>query len=386
MTRISIRSELLQWAYTRAGLAFEDAALKFPKLPEWLNGTTQPTLKQAEKFAQTMHVPFGYLFLPTPPVENVPIPDYRTLTGQTVTKPSPNLLDTIYNCQERQTWYREYMRIQREQPLDFVGSVTIEQAPLEVAALIRDRLGFTTAARAQCPAWEDTFRFIVKAAEEAGILVMVNGIVLNNTHRPLDVHEFRGFAFADNLAPLIFINGRDAKSAQLFTLAHELAHIWLGATGLSNASAHPVAGSASREEIWCNKVAAEFLVPRDTLTELLNGGETLDVMIQSLKRCFKVSGLVILRRLLDIGYLDVQSFDTAWAMEMGRLHALTQNKASGGGDFYNTNRARVSTPFVQALVASTMEGITLYRDAFRMLGVSKTSTFENMGRSVGMPI
>lgn len=384
-TRIAIKPELLQWAYTRAGYSFDDVVIKFPKFPEWVHGTTQPTLKQVENFAAAMHVPFGFLFMPTPPQEQVPITDFRTLNGHSVQRPSPNLLETIYNCQERQDWYKEYLRTNREQPLDFVGSASLEKSPVDVAEIIRIRLKFSVEARAKCSSWEEALRYFIKTAEEAGILVMVNGVVLSNTHRPLDVNEFRGFAFADSLAPLIFINGRDAKSAQMFTLAHELAHIWLGASGLSNASAHPIGRTAMREEVWCNQVAAELLVPQSKLSTQLMKNEPLDDMVQRLKRYFKVSGLVILRRLFDTGYLNNQDFESAWQTEIARLESLAQNRGSGG-DFYNTARARISTPFVQALVASTMEGLTLYRDAFRMLGVSKIITFENMGRNVGMPI
>lgn len=277
------------------------------------------------------------------------------------------------------------MRVNQEDALPFVASVSVDNSPVEVAESIRMKLGFSIEARAHCPTWEDALRLFVKAVEDAGVLVMVNGIVLSNTRRPLDVEEFRGFAFADNLAPLIFINGRDSKSAQMFTLAHELAHIWLGATGVSNLSAHPASGAVSREEVWCNQVAAELLVPQAALVSLLRQSEELDAATQRLRKFFKVSCLVILRRLLDVGYLNRTAFDAAWRAELNRLHQLAQSR-EGGGDFYRTTRARVSTPFVQALVASTMEGLTLYRDAFRMLGVNKTSTFESMGRSVGMPI
>ena len=353
-------------------------AAKFKKLPEWESGETQPTLKQLEAFARTVHVPFGYLFLPKPPDEAMPIPDFRTFAGHAVTRPSPNLLDTIYACQERQSWYRDFARVAGEPDLGFVGSASIETSPETVAARMRETLGFDLAARRECPTWTDALRLFIRQADEAGVLVMVSGIVMSNTSRPLDPAGFRGFALCDPLAPLIFVNGKDTKAAQMFTLTHELAHIWLGASALSNLGAAPNTGFR-REEIWCNAVAAELLVPLDTLRSELRRNEPLPDALSRLARIYKVSRLVILRRLLDAGCLTREGFDAAWAQENERLRKLVQ-AGSGGGDFYRTTVSRVGRRFARALVVSTLEGQTLYRDAFRMLGVKKTETFNNLGR------
>jgi Zn-dependent peptidase ImmA (M78 family) len=339
-------------------------------------------LKQLESFAKAVHVPFGYLFLPEPPDEPLPIPDLRTFAGRAVTRPSPNLLDTIYACQERQSWYRDFVRVAHQPELAFVGSATVTAPPETIAERMRATLGFDLDARRDCPTWSEALRLFIEQADKAGVLVMVSGVVLNNNRRRLDAEEFRGFALADRLAPLVFINGADTKAAQMFTLAHELAHLWLGASALSNIAAAPVRGFR-REEVWCNAVAAELLVPLAAVRGELRGGESLDDTLSRLARTFKVSTLVILRRLLDAQWLDRAAFDAAWAQEIGRLRALSQ-RGSGGGDFYRTTLARVSRRFARSLVVSTLEGQTLYRDAFRMLGISKTETFHNLGREVGV--
>jgi Zn-dependent peptidase ImmA (M78 family) len=361
----------------------EDLVAKFKKLPQWESGETQPTLKQMEAFARTVHVPVGYLFLSQPPEESVPIPDFRTFAGHAVTRPSPNLLDTIYTCQERQSWYRDFVRVSRQPELAFVGSATVETSPETVAAEMRETLGFDVAARRDCPTWTDALRLFIRRADEAGVLVMVSGVVMSNNRRRLDPAEFRGFALSDPLAPLIFVNGADTKAAQMFTLAHELAHLWLGATALSNLGAAPRSGFR-REEVWCNAVAAELLVPLAALRAHLQEDEPLSNALSRLARMFKVSTLVILRRLLDAGWIDRARFDIAWAAEIERLRNLAQQGGSGGGDFYRTTLSRVSRRFACALVVSTLEGQTLYRDAFRMLGVSKPETFNNLGREVGV--
>ena len=382
MIRAPVKPALLTWARERAGRAPEDLAGRFPKLGEWENGVTQPTLRQVEAFARSVHVPVGYLFLTTPPDEAVPISDFRTFSGQEVTRPSPNLLDTIYVCQQRQSWYRDYSRVNGLPELDFVGNASLRSRTEAVAAEIRERLGFNLTARRECSTWADALRLFIQQADNAGVLVMVSGVVMSNSHRRLDPFEFRGFALCDPFAPLVFINGRDSKAAQMFTLAHELAHIWLGESALSNLGVAPRSDDR-REEVWCNAVAAELLVPLAALRPELGRDEPLPDSSSRLARVFKVSKLVILRRLLDVGWIDRSEFDAAWHGELERLQTLGE-RDGGGGDFYRTTLARVGRRFAQALVASTLEGQTLYRDSFRMLGVKKTETFNRLGREVGL--
>ena len=382
MIRVAVNIELLCWARERAGLTQDDLIGKFRKLPEWEDGKERPTLKQVETFARAVHVPVGYLFLTEPPEETVPIPDFRTFAGQAVTRPSPNLLDTIYTCQERQSWYRDFARVEREPELAFVGSATVATPPNVVAAEMRKTLDFNLDAQRSCRTWTDALRLFIEQADKASVLVMISGVVMSNNYRSLDPAEFRGFSLSDPLAPLVFVNGSDTKAAQMFTLAHELAHLWLGASALSNIGAAPPKG-LRREEIWCNAVAAELLVPLATLRAELRDGEPLPDTLSRLARTLKVSTLVVLRRLLDANRLERPSFDEAWAQELKRLQTLAQG-GSGGGNFYHTTLARVSRRFARALVVSTLEGQTLYRDAYRMLGVSRTETFNNLGREVGV--
>ncbi len=387
-----VKPDLLRWARERAGLEREALAPRFPKLPEWESGEKQPTLRQVEAFARAVQVPLGHLFLSRPPEESLPIPDFRTLPGRTVTRPSPNLLDTIHACQERQDWYRDFARATGEPELAFVGSASVETPPRDAAAEMRETLGVGLEARRECRSWGDALRMFIRQADEAGVLVMVNGVVNSNTHRPLDPEEFRGFALADPLAPLIFINGADTKAAQIFTLAHELAHIRLGVSALSNLGIAPRPG-ARQEETWCNAVAAEFLVPLDALSEELRGVELqndrlLQDTLPRLANTFKVSTLVILRRLLDAERLTRNRFDTAWRRESTRLRDIVQgdkSRGTGGGDFYRTTAARVGKRFAHALVASTLEGQTLYMDALRMLGISNIKTFNNFEQAISFP-
>lgn len=382
--RVEVKPKLLRWARERAGLKLSDLSARFPKIRDWESGAESPTFKQLEKFAHATHVPLGFLFLSKPPDEPLPIPDFRTIAGSAIPRPSANLLDTIYACQMRQDWYRDFAESVRLPALPFVGSASVRTRPERVADEMRKLLGFDLEARRSCTTWTDALRQFIAKSEQAGILVMVNGVVVNNTHRKLDPEEFRGFALADHLAPLVFINGADTKAAQMFTLAHELAHLWLGNSALTNSitAADP---ALPQEEAWCNQVAAEFLVPQDAVRRELKAGERLDETLSRLARSFKVSTLVILRRLMDVGSLSRDEYGTAYRQELERLLEIDRSsKSGGGGDFYRTTLARVSQRFARALVESTLEGRTLYRDAFRMLGIAKTETFNELGRNLGV--
>jgi Zn-dependent peptidase ImmA (M78 family)/transcriptional regulator with XRE-family HTH domain len=381
MNRIAIKPKLLRWACERAGFVLADLAHKFPQLAAWENGTAQPTLKQVEAFAKATYTPVGYLFLADPPVEKVPIPDFRTISNECISHPSPNLLDTIYVCQQRQEWFRDYARSLGETPLPFVGSANVRDDIVPTAARIRTTLGFDVNQRQLMPTWTDALRHFIEQADDLGILVMCNGVVHNNNYRHLDPKEFRGFAMADDLAPLVFINGADTKSAQMFTLAHELAHIWLGQSAVSDAQ--PVVVPTQEVERWCNQVAAELLVPLDLMKQEYRAAAGLLDETSRLARRFKVSTLVILRRIHDVGGLTPQEFWAAYHAEVARLLAIPR---ASGGNFYLTQAARVSKRFAAALVTSTLEGRTLYNDAFRMLGFSKQATFRELGRSLGVGI
>ncbi len=381
MIRVEIRPELLRWARERAGFSVGALTRRFPQLGAWERGEARPTLKQIESFARATYAPVGFLFLEEPPIERIPIPDFRTVGNAHVGHPSPDLLDTIYVCQQRQEWYRDFARSSGETALPFVGSAQIASDVAATAAAMRRVIGFDIEERRTLPTWTEALRRFIAQADGLGILVMCSGVVLNNNRRHLEPEEFRGFAISDELAPLVFINGADTKAAQMFTLAHELAHIWLGQSAVSDAQAAWMPEHAV--ELWCNRVAAELLVPLATLRGEYDACAGLRGELDRLARRFKVSTLVILRRIHDAGGLTREDLWQAYADELERLRAIP---GGSGGDFYLTQAARVSKRFARALVVSTLEGQTLHRDAFRMLGLAKLETFHELGRSLGVVV
>jgi len=379
MTRVTVRPTMLRWACERAGFDIDSLSQRIPQLPAWERGEKQPTFKQLEAFARATSTPFGYLFLPEPPEEPVPIPDFRTMRDARVRRPSPDLLDIVYLCQHRQDWYRDFARVEGEEPLPFVGAANVNDDVVGAAVAIREALGFDLDARRRMPTWTDALRWFIGQADALGVLVMVSGVVGSNNRRKLDPTEFRGFALSDPLAPLVFVNGADTKAAQMFTLAHELAHIWLGQTALSDSQ--PAEAPAPAVERWCNRMAAELLVPLETFRAEYDRRAELGTELDRLAKRFKVSTLVILRRIHDAGGLRGDTYWRAYNEELARLRALP---TGSGGDFYLTLGARAGKRFARAVVASTLEGRSSFTESFRLLGFKKMSTFDELGRSLGM--
>lgn len=380
--RVEVQPELLEWARARSGIDDETWATRFPRYEDWLDGGRVPTLKQLEEFARKTYTPVGYFFLDAPPHEEVPIPDFRTVGDWPAPEVvSADLLDTLYVCQARQEWYRDSQLLNGEQPLPFIGTATTSTDPAVTAGQMRDVLGWTAETRARLGSWDAALTKLRENAEVAGVLVMISGIVGSNTHRKLDPEEFRGFALTDEYAALVFINGADSKAAQVFTLAHELAHLWLGSTALSDAD--PESARTFDEERWCNQVAAELLVPMDEFRDAFDERSDLRAQLQPLAERFRVSTQVILGRMREAGALSWDQFMAELRLERQRIAEIVAEKGSGG-NYYNTKPVQVGKRFARELIASTVEGRTPYTEAFRLLGVKKTSTFEGLGEQLGV--
>lgn len=381
-TRVQINPDLLQWAQKRARLDPETLHEKFPQLPDWLSGRAQPTIKQLEKFAARTYAPLGYFFLPEPPEERLPIPDYRTVGDRRVERPSPHLLDTIHAAQLRQEWMREFLIARGEPPLAFIGSRTVHDQAEDVANEMRRTLGLEPGWSRQSDTWETALRSLVQAIEGADILVMINGVVENNPHRPLDVREFRGFVLVDSHAPLIFINGADAKAAQMFTLVHELAHLWLGQGGVSGLP--ELLPSNHEIELFCNRVAAEFLIPAHDMRTLWTQIARQDDPHRRIARRFKVSPIVAARRALDLDLISRRAYFDFY--ERYREDAAERReRASGGGNFYLTMGSRLGKRFPAAVYSAAKEGSLPYREAYRLTGLSG-HTYDRFGRQFGFAV
>lgn len=382
MNRAPVRPELLRWALKRSGRDMNDLVRRFPQLPAWERGEKQPTMKQLESFAEATHTPFGYLFLPEPPEERMPIHDFRTIHGE-VRRPSPELLDTIYAMQRRQAWLREE-RIECEaEPLDFVGGARLTDAPEAVGQEMRRILGIGAGWAAEMRTWKEAVGKLRIAVEQTGVIAVINGVVGNNTHRKLNVDEFRGFALCDAYAPLIFVNGADAKSAQVFTLAHELAHLWIGNGGEGVSAFENISPGGTEVERFCDKAAAEFLLPAQELKTHWNAVKRDPHPFMALARRFKVSPIVVGRRAMDMRLMSRQSFFAFYHEHINRERKKTSS--TGGGDFYQNQNARVGRTFAEQVIRAAKEGRLNFREAYNLTGL-RGGVFQKYASRLGFEL
>lgn len=379
---LNVRHELIRWAIERSGKSVVALARYLPRIEAWESGEGQPTLKQLETLAKKTWTPLGYFFLPEPPEETLPVPDFRTAADEPVRRPSPNLIDTLHTMQRRQAWMRDYLIEMGHDRLPFVGSAKPSDKVEAVARSIRHALGMAYGWAGQITTWTAALSALREAAEDSGIFVVINGIVGNDTHRKLDPAEFRGFVLADEFAPLVFINGADARSAQMFTLAHELAHLWIGEGGIFNLP--DLQPGDNRQEVFCNRVAAEFLVPEMELRPFWRQIGRGHEPFQAVARQFKVSPIVAARRALDLNLIHRQEFlDFYRAYQSDERRQAARSK--GGGDFYNNQNVRVGKRFARAAALAAKEGRLLFRDAYSLTGL-KGATFEKYAKALGVSL
>lgn len=377
MARVHVNPEILKWAAQRSGKSDEIEGA-FPQWIKWINNESQPTLKQLETLAKKTSTPLGFFLLKTPPVERLPIPHYRTINDRNIDGPSPDLMESVQTLKRRQDWIRDLLIEEGLEPLHFIGKATTEDNPNYIADQMRRELGLENGWASRCTNWEDAFRMLINKAESLRIYVVVNGVVGNNSHRKLNVNEFRGFVLVDDYAPFIFINGADGKAAQMFTLAHELAHIWYGESAAFDLQSLQPANNKIEEA--CNLVAAEFLVPESELCNYWPEVKRYDDRFNMVSRRFKVSEVVSARRALDLNLISREEFFDFY--ENRFISQLNNNQNSSGGNFYATQKFRIGPRFAETVIRSTLEGKLLYRDAYQLTGL-RGETFSKFAARLG---
>lgn len=365
MSTLQISPDILQWAAEQSRLSI-DALIDLlkcspsqSKREELKSGKF--TLNQLKELADKTHIPFGYFFLDTPPTKIRPcLPDLRQLPDS---EPLSNdFFETLDDVLRKQVWFVEYLKGQAYDKLDFVGKFKNINCSIQtVAADIRDTLYFTYEEQKKCVNSRAFFNLLSTKAEDIGILIFKNGVVKNNTRRPLSVAEFRGFAIADEFAPAIFINGKDRETAWVFTLAHELAHIWLGESGVFNLP-YEQNYDAQQLEKHCNQIAAELLVPE---VHFLAAWESHpEPKLTTLSKLFKVSTWVIARRAYEFNKITLPDY-----IAILKTPIEKENDESRGGDFYKSLPSKNSKRVTRAIISAAMSGNMMLREAANLLNV-----------------
>jgi Zn-dependent peptidase ImmA (M78 family) len=343
----------------------------------WKSGEKEPTFNQLEKFSAATHIPMGYFFLNSPPTEKIKILEYRTVDSIAVQNPSRDLIDTVRQMENVQEWMREYVINTQGEKVSFVGSLNSKDDLVKIVSAIRKVLSLPVTWYENSQNVDYSFKILRTAMSSIGIVIMLNGIVGANTHRKLNIEEFRAFTLIDDFSPLIFINSADSKGGLLFSLLHEFVHIGIGASSFFNAGPTD-ANFINSNEVICNAVAAEIIVPLQVFRQKWsNESGDVNKKIVMLASYFKCSQTVIARRALDSKLIS----NNEYTMIVSQAKQLYENKHSNGGDFYKTNAIRIDHRFLLALDSSLREGRTLFSDAFHLTNTNR-STFDNLVNEV----
>jgi len=293
---------------------------------------------------------------------------FSELLGGETNQVGVNLRDTILNLQQRQDWVRETLIEQGEERLEFIGRFNPRNPINLVVQDIKNELGLENNWASQFSNWQKALDHLAKKVEEAGIFIVFNSVVDNNTHRPIIVEECRGFVMCDEYAPFLFVNSADSKSAQMFTIAHELAHLWIGeSAGFDFRQLQPFENEV---ETFCDAVAAEFLVPEKDFNE--QWAQTRN--FEALAKIFKVSQIVIGRRALDTGKITRDAFFGFYNEYIAKFEKFKADKGDGG-NFYATLRKRLNPRFFATVHQAVKENKLLYKHAYELTGL-KGNTYQ----------
>ena len=381
--QITLQPDVLRWARERAKLQPEELARKMgvkrpERVLEWERDGVI-SVAQIDKLAKCTYTPLGFLYSKEPPDERLPIADFRTREG--TPPPTPDLLDTVYLMQRRQGWMRDELIEDDAEPLDFVGAYGLDSQPRHVASAMREVLQLPRGWAQAEGTKNDALRRLRSRFDAVGVLVCFNGVVGNNTRRKLNPNEFQGFALSDEYAPLVFVNSADFKAAQMFTLAHELAHLFIAKSGVS--TFQELQPDSNDTEQFCDKAAAEFLVPAEELRAFWSRSGTNNPL-QAVATKFKVSSIVAARRALDLKLISTDTFFNFYE-ENAKEWDGNQPREDDGGNFWNTQKWRIGPRFATAIVRAVKEERTLYREAYNLTGLWG-DTFEDMPEKLGVPI
>ncbi len=373
MAKVMVSQATLTWAIERSGKSVDQVERRLPHVTAWIRGESLPSFPQLRAFARITNVPLGVFFLPEPPIERLPIPYFRSQQGRPA-NPSGNLIDTVYAMMRRVNWMEEFLKEQGSEPLGFVGSTTVHETAISIADRMRRTLGLSERWASDVATWSEALTNLRRRMESVGILVVVNGVVGLNTRRKLDPKEFRGFVIVNSYAPLVFVNGADGKAAQMFTLAHELAHLFLGQSAIFDLDELDPADNPV--ERLCNQGAAEFLVPEHRLRQQWPHDRNVLKSIEDMARVFKVSSLVVARKALDVKLIDRQTFLTFYSAYENdeRRKQLTERQ---GGHFWNNMELRLSSLFARTVIQAVRQGDLLYSQAYELTGLYG-KTFDQM--------
>ena len=372
--RYEVKQDVLLWAIEESQKSMSDIELKFPQINEWICGTAAPTMKQIENLANYLKTPFGYMFLATPPKTNVMKAEFRSI-GNKLPVVSKNLKDTLLEMDRNRSWMSEFRKELGWDKLDIIKNFERNSGDnstiIEVAQLAKKLLGLEGDWYLKYSTHEKAYNFLREKLEDVGILVMQNGIVGFDTHRKLEINEFRAFMLYDDYAPLIFINGTDSVAGKIFSLMHEFVHILYQQDDIISES--NVADIKANERKM-NQIAAEILIPQKVIEKKwmeLQGKNELE-RIDSISKTLKVSSYAVAVKLNEMNMIA----DSIVPVIASRSANIA--RSTSGGDFYKSYYAKMSSTFLKSVVSQTESGNLSYTYAFKLLGGIKGNVYNQI--------
>lgn len=373
--------EILKWAMKRAHETPDSLVTISPFISKWIDGTRRPTLRQLQLFAERTHITFGSLFARDIPTLGLQIADFRTPEGATSKQskePSPELYDTINQIMYRQDWMHNYFESQGYPEVPLVGCLLPQggKDPESAADILREQLKINEDWAFRFHETSQALTFFKDVVEKAGVSVAINGMVNDSTNRLLDINEFRGFVLSDRVAPIIFINGRDAKVAQIFTLAHELVHLGFSEIGVVSPDPNEQATNGNSRERICDFIAASLLLPHDLFYREWHANGSSYSAISETATSFKVSFITCARRGRDFGLLSQEKYRSYCRRHQADVSEAQDGiKNSGGGNYYSNKRYRLGSVFGDAVYTAVRTRQITYTEAFSLTGMNnKTFT------------
>lgn len=362
--RIEVDQRVLKWAIDESQIPYDNICSRFNKMDKWLRGEESPTFVQLKELSNYLKVPFGYMFLKEPPNVDSIKKEFRTIDNKVNYRLSKDLMDVLFDMEFKKNWMSEYRKMQGWDPIEFNGNIELNSLPKEVAKYLYNILELENDWYVSVKDAKEAFNYLRNRMERIGIIIMMSGIVGQNTHRTLDIKEFRAFALIDKYAPLIFINRQDSDTGMIFSLVHEFIHIILDSDDII--IDEEIMKPTSIEKT-INSYVAEFLMPSHKIETVWKGYKDSIKEINDISKIFKVSPSALTIKLYEMNLVDRNIVNTIFAITKANIKA---KKRSPGGNYYNTLNSRISKSFSDAVINQTEIGALRYTDAYHLLGIS----------------
>lgn len=368
-----ITPSVLEWAIKRAGVSAESI---HKKAEQWVSGKARPTFKQAVDIAKTLQIPFGYLWLKEPPKEQEIIPDLRTIGNGGLAQIPLELKTVVNDVKQKQEWFKEYAKTNGILKCEAIGRFKGSDDTQEIADDVTARLEIQDLVGSGCDK-DRMLKNLIEKIEKLGILVMRNSILRGNTKKKLNLDTFRGFAIFDEFAPLIFINTNDSKAGQIFTLMHEVAHLWIGQSGISDSDIR----ENNKIELACNEIAAKILMPKTKIQKEFREFDD-DRWLECIADRFSVSTLAVLNRLRSLSLLAPRRYQELYNAELERLSRIPKTRPSGAPPPEVMVRVRNGYLFTFVVTSSVLSGDETYTNGASLLGFKNTDLINKVAKEI----